>query len=116
MVECQLLTDFHITVFKAWFHGSPRELTCLRTGSTITQIRHLAEVFSHKPTIVSVDDDGSIRHNGKEAGYLYLVTEPLQPSNIVAHPCSAMQPGWEWLTTRELPVELLGSVQIKPDK
>ena len=47
-----------------WFHGSPLALTVLRKGSTITQDRRLAEVFSHKPAFVSVDDDGTIKHDG----------------------------------------------------
>jgi hypothetical protein len=37
-----------------WYHGSPLELTTLHEGSTITQKRELARIFSHKPTRVSV--------------------------------------------------------------
>jgi hypothetical protein len=109
------LTVFQSFGYHPWFHGSPSELTSLRTGSTITQDRRLAEVFSHKPTRVSAEDDGSIRHNGKKSGYLYLITEPLQSSDMIPHPRSTMPTGWEWLTTRELPVIQLGAVPIMQD-
>lgn len=70
----------------AWWHGSPYQLTYLLAGSTITQNRLLAEVFSHKPAIISVEDDGRIRHNGILNGYLYQVElkpeECLQPDEI----------------------------------
>jgi hypothetical protein len=59
---------------KPWYHGSPKVLDVLRAGSIITQDRELARVFSHKPTLVSVDDAGEMRqikHNGTEAGFLY---------------------------------------------
>ena len=36
-----------------WYHGSPLQLKRLRAGSTITQDRDLARVFSHKPSLVS---------------------------------------------------------------
>jgi hypothetical protein len=110
------LTYFLTAGFCAWFHGSPSVLTSLRAGSTITQHRRLAEVFSHKPTLVSAEDDGSIRHNGKAAGNLYLVTEPLQPGDVTPHPHTSMSPGWEWLTTRKLPVTRLASVPLQPDE
>ena len=58
-----------------WFHGSPLNLEKLCKGSSITQIEKLARVFSTKPTIVSVSDDGSIRHNGKEKGYIYKIID-----------------------------------------
>jgi hypothetical protein len=99
-----------------WFHGSPLKLTSLRAGSTITQDRRLAEIFSHKPRLVSVEDDGMIRHNGTETGYLYLVSEPLQLGDVVHHPHSTMPDGWEWVTTRELPVIELGFVPILPEE
>lgn len=51
-----------------WYHGSNMLFTELRTGSTITQWKELAEAFSHQPGILSYDDDGVIRHNGKEKG------------------------------------------------
>ena len=84
-----------------WYHGSPAELIVLRSGSTITRDRHLAEVFSHKPQIVSIDDDGRIRHSGTQPGYLYRIAETVAPDDVYPHPNSSMAPGLEWLTRRE---------------
>jgi hypothetical protein len=108
------LTYFQASRFTPWFHGTPLELAILRAGSTITQYHRLAEVFSHKPTIVSAEDDGSIRHNGVAEGYIYLVTEQLQPGDVIPHPRTTMAPGWEWLTRRDLPLTKLGSVSLSP--
>lgn len=38
---------------RAWYHGSPIVLASLVPGSTITQDKDLARVFSHKPSLVS---------------------------------------------------------------
>lgn len=95
-----------------WYHGSPHVLTSLHGGSTITRDRHLAEVFSHKPMIVSAEDDGTLRHNGTLPGFLYRVAEDVRPDDVYPHPRSSMEPGKEWLTRRELQVELIGPTQI----
>jgi hypothetical protein len=108
------LTYFEAAGFTPWFHGTPLQLTSLREGSTITQNRRLAEVFSHKPTLVSVEDDGSMRHNGQTAGWMYLVSTPLAATDTIPHPRSTMPPAWEWLTTRQLPVFALGPVPLAP--
>lgn len=94
-----------------WYHGTPLQLTMLRKGSTITQDRHLAEVFSHKPAIVSVDDEGSIKHDGTLPGLLYRVDEPVEDDDVRPHPNSSMASGKEWLTARELRLELIGPVE-----
>ena len=86
----------------------------LRAGSSITPQRRLAEVFSHKPSLVSVSDDGRIRHNGTAPGFLYRVVEPLQPADLRPHPWSNMEPGWEFITQRQLALELLAQVEIQP--
>jgi len=93
-----------------WYHGSPLVLSVLLSGSTITQDRHLAEVFSLKPTLVSLGDDGKIHHNGRADGLLYRMAEPVGPGDVVPHPRSSMPPGLEWLITRPLRVELIGPV------
>ena len=80
---------------KTWFHGSPSELQTLRKGSTITQNEKLAQVFSHKPTIVSVSDDGKIRHNGKAKGRVYRISDEVTANDISEHPRS--EKGWEWI-------------------
>jgi hypothetical protein len=100
----------------AWYHGSPLRLARLRSGSTLTHDRRLAEVFSHKPTLVSVGDDGMVRHNGYAQGWLYAVSEDVRPEDVTPHPRSSMQPGQEWLTRRELSVALLGPVPITKDE
>jgi len=98
----------------AWYHGSPRRLTTLRAGSTITRDRRLAEAFSHKPTLLCREDDGSIRHDGTAPGWLHVIDEPLRPGDLEPHPRSSMDPGLEWLTTRPLRLRLLGAVAVDP--
>ncbi len=95
-----------------WYHGSPLQLTVLRQGSTITPHRHLAEVFSHKPTLVCWNDDGSLQHNGALAGFLYRVAGAVDEGDVLPHPRSAMPAGAEWLITRDLPLELLWPVPV----
>jgi hypothetical protein len=99
-----------------WYHGSPAALTTLRVGSTITQRRDLARIFSHKPAIVSLEDDGSIKHNGTLPGYLYIIDEAIAPEDVEAHPRTTMGPGDEWLTHRELRLRLLGTVEPRPEE
>lgn len=99
-----------------WYHGSPLRLTILRTGSTITRQRRLAEAFSHKPTILALDDDGTIQHNGTQPGWLHIIAEPLSEEDIVPHPNSSMALGLEWLTTRELGLTCLGPVALRPEE
>ncbi|MGC9394802.1 MAG: hypothetical protein ACP5J4_08100 [Anaerolineae bacterium] len=99
-----------------WYHGSPFELTTLLAGSTITQRRDLARIFSHKPTIVSFEDDGRIKHNGTSPGYLYIIDEEISPEDVEAHPRTTMGPGDEWLTHRELRLRLLGTVEPRPEE
>ena len=95
-----------------WYHGTPLELTTLLKGSTITQDRHLAKVFSHKPAIVSIQDDGTIHHNGTQPGLLYHIAEAISSNDVYPHPHSSMAPGLEWLTKQELQIELIGPVKI----
>ena len=97
-----------------WYHGSPQRIYSLRAGSTITPDRHLAEVFSLKPRLVCLEDDGSIRHDGQLLGWLHVVDEPLGPDDLEPHPRSSMPPGLEWLTTRPLRLRLLGPVAVDP--
>jgi len=106
--------DFDPT--QTWYHGSPLKLTTLHEGSTITQKRELARIFSHKPTLVSVSDNGQIKHNGTMPGYLYTVTDEIQLKDVVPHPRTTMAPGDEWLTTRELRLRLLCSTKPAPEE
>jgi len=90
-----------------WYHGSPLELTFIREGSTITRDRDLARIFSHKPSIVCTLDDGRIKHSGTAPGFLYVIDEPIGPDDVYPHPRTTMEPGAEWLTTRNLRLRLL---------
>jgi len=94
-----------------WYHGSPLVLTELMSGSTITQDRDLARVFSHKPTVVaqdvSADGERFIQHNGTQTVYLYLIAEPLAAQDLAPHPETTMGPGQEWLITRPVRLSLL---------
>ena len=68
-------------------------------------------LFSHKPTLLGYDDDGSIFHNGKEKGYLYMIDEPIEAGkDIYQHPRSTMDENAEFLTNRPLSVRLVGEV------
>lgn len=96
----------HITD-ATWHHGSPSELTYIREGSTITRDRDLARVFSHKPPIVCTLDDGRIKHSGTTPGFLYVIDEEVRPDDVKPHPRTTMDPGAEWLTTRDLRLRLL---------
>jgi hypothetical protein len=101
---------------RPWYHGSPSQLTSIRAGSTITQRRELARIFSHKPTIVSVADDGRIQHNGSLVGYLHVIAEEVGSDDVAPHPETTMGPGDEWLTKRDLRVRLLSLVEVLPEE
>lgn len=98
-----------------WFHGSPLGLTVLKAGSTITPIYDLARVFAHKPELVVLDEEGGelrLWHNGAEDGWLYRVLE-VGAGDVFPHPNSSMPAGLEWLTRRDLPLELSSAVEIR---
>lgn len=91
-----------------WYHGSNALFYELREGSTITQWRELAEAFSHKPSALSYEDDGSITHNGTEKGYLYTIDEPVKVGvDCCQHPRTAMDANAEFLTRRPLKLRLI---------
>jgi len=94
-----------------WFHGSPLELATLATGSTVTRCRVVAEAFAHRPTRVSVGDEDrpvTAEHNGVLPGYLYVVDEPVEDSDLHPHPTSAFTSGgMEWITDRPLRLRLM---------
>ena len=94
-----------------WYHGSPLYLERLHVGSSITQDRDLARVFSHKPSLVS-RSTRSIKHSGEVPGYLYRVVDEIGPKDAYPHPTTAIEPGHEWLTSRELRVELIGPTAV----
>ena len=91
-----------------WFHGSPETLSLLAIGSTITRSRLVAEAFSHRPTCLGIDDSGDrieVCHNGRQAGFLYAIDEPVGEGDVRHHPDSSFRGGGlEWLTNRPLRV------------
>lgn len=89
-----------------WYHGSNMEFAVLKSGSTVTQWKALAQAFSHKPTCLEYDDDGRITHNGTQPGILYILDEPIEiGKDVYPHPRSSMDADVEFLTSRELRVK-----------
>lgn len=100
--------DFH----KTWYHGSPSIFTELLEGSTITQDRNLAKIFSHKPSLVVTDEKGARFHNGKVNGHLYVIDETVNSQDVYPHPNTSMKPGEEWLTRRPLKVKKIEETKL----
>ena len=96
---------------KCWFHGSPEELSTLRVGSWVTPYREFAKAFSHKPTRVSAtgDDLAHVRHDGKVAGFLYVVAETLADQDLEELPGTNRT---HWKTTRVLKMRLVEEVPL----
>ena len=94
-----------------WFHGSPEELSTLRVGSWVTPFREFAKAFSQKPSRVTAtgDDLANVRHDGKVAGFLYVVAEPLADQDLEELPGTDQT---HWKTTRVLKVRLVGEVPL----
>ena len=105
------MTDWDYT--RSWYHGSQQELTVLRVGSSITQNRDIARIFSHRPFILSMEDDGTFRHSGTVDGYLYLIDEAISPEDVYPHPHPINASKWEWVTTRPVKVRLLERPAIR---
>ena len=83
-----------------WYHGSNLPLSELRSGSTITQWKALAEAFSHKPRSLCYDDTGHIEHD-----------EPLVIGrDIYPHPRTTMDENAEFLTRRPIKVRLIAEL------
>lgn len=97
----------------SWWHGSTERLDVLRAGSSITRVRALAEAFAHRPAWVSIATDGTITHGGTRPGYLYRVAEPVGPGDAIPHPRTTMPLSYEFVTQRELRLELVCA--LEPD-
>jgi len=66
-----------------WYHGSPEKLSVLRKGSWVTQSKELAKAFSHKPSLISFGDDSqTVKHNGQQSGFLFIVSETVGPDDV----------------------------------
>lgn len=101
---------------RPWYHGSQQALAILRAGSSITQIVDLARAFSHRPTLLSWSDDGTIKHDGTALGYLYRVSEEVRPDDVYPHPHPINADRWEWLTRRELRVQLIERTIVREEE
>ena len=94
-----------------WYHGSNKIFAELKTNSTITQWRELAEAFSHQPSGLGYDDNCVISHNGTEKGFLYIIDEPIVVGeDICQHPRTTMDENAEFLTKRPLKVKLISEL------
>lgn len=95
-----------------WYHGSDQVFQTLKTNSTITQWKELAEAFSHQPSSLWYDDNGVINHNGTEKGYLYIIDEPVTVGvDLCQHPKTTMDKNAEFLTKRPLKVKMVCELQ-----
>ena len=80
-------------------------------GSWVTPFREFAKAFSHKPTRVTVpgDDVTSVCHDGKVAGFLYVVAEPLVDQDLEELPGTEKT---HWQAARVLKVRLVEEVPL----
>lgn len=108
------MDDWNYT--RPWYHGSQQALTTLRIGSSITQNRDIARIFSHRPPLLSMEDNGAFKHNGTAYGYLYTVDEEVKPEDVYPHPHPINASKWEWLTNRELKVRFLEHPALREDE
>lgn len=105
------MEDWNYTL--PWYHGSQQPLTTLRIGSSISQNRDIARLFSHRPVLLSMEDDGTFKHNGTAQGYLYRIDEEIKPEDVYPHPHPINASKWEWLTKRELKLRFLEHPTIR---
>lgn len=87
-----------------WYHGTEHEIEYLPIGSRLTNNYELARTYSYMPSIISFCKDGSIMHNGKTNGYIYVIDEEINNGDIIPYPYTTMPKGKEWSNTRELKV------------
>ena len=99
------MQDFDYTL--TWYHGSQQKLTTLRVGSSITQNRNVAKAFSHRPSLLTQSERGTVKHDGVTPGYLYIVADEIGPNDVRPHPHPVNATRWEWLTNRALKLELI---------
>jgi hypothetical protein len=76
----------------------------------------VARAFSHRPSLVSQLENGTVKHDGTTPGYLYAVAEEVRPADVYPHPHPVNVGRWEWLTARELRVELIEQTQVRVDE
>ncbi len=99
------MQDFDYTL--TWYHGSQQKLTTLSVGSSITQDKTVAKAFSHRPSMLTQSGGGTVKHDGATPGYLYTVVDEIGPNDVYPHTHPVNATRWEWLTNRELKLELI---------
>ncbi len=52
-------------------------------------------------------------HNGNRRGFLYRIAEDVASEDVVPLPGSVMAPGIEWVTRRDLGLELIEPIEIR---
>ena len=93
-----------------WYHGSPERLTMLLKRSWGTQSIEMAKAFSHKPSLISHDDDcGTAKHDGRLPGFLYEVRETLGAEDVT---CLRDTAGTHWQILRDLQLKLVAELPI----
>lgn len=93
-----------------WYHGSPEELSVLGRGSWVTQFKELAKAFSHKPALISLGGDCvKVKHNGRLPGFLYTVSEPVDPDDVTYLRDTAQT---HWKTNRDLRLRLVAMLPL----
>ncbi len=94
-----------------WYHGSSEQLTTLRTGSWVTQFKELAKAFSHRPTLISFGDDSqTVKHNGQQPGFLYVLAEAVGPEDVVYLPRTVQT---HWQVKRDIQVALVAELPVE---
>ena len=104
--------DYSLT----WYHGSQQKLTKLRAGSSITQNKNVAKAFSHSPSLLTQSEGGTVKHDGVTPGYLYTVADEIGPDDVHPHPHPVNVTRWEWLTTRELRLQLIEQTVVTDEE
>ena len=99
-----------------WYHGSQQELTKLKVGSSITQNRNVAKAFSHRPSLLTQSEGGTVKHDGVTPGYLHIVADEIGPDDVHPHPHPVNITRWEWLTNRELKLELIEQTVVTDEE
>lgn len=105
----------HWDFSRTWYHGSQQELTRLRSGSSITQSRDVAKAFSHRPSLMSMSEE-SLKHDGATPGYLHIVAEEVAAADVHPHPHPVNAERWEWLTRRDLRLELVERTEVTAEE
>ena len=108
------MQDFDYTL--PWYHGSQQKLTKLRVGSSITQNRNVAKAFSHRPSLLTQSEGGTVKHDGVTPGYLYTIADEIGPDDVRPHPHPVNATRWEWLINRELKLELIEQTVVTDEE